>query len=537
MLRVTWGGVGVRPEDRERVEVEVVSRVMERLGRDPASIERALFDTLYEERRRLETDPAASPADAAFYDAIHAQAVRADPERQREILREVVWAFTREVSGRFDPTVYLLATKVVPPALDVLLNTMSPMRLLGSLPGGARLDDQVHILGEVERLKALARIGTIVMVPTHASNLDSVLMGYAIFRMGLPPFLYGAGLNLFSNKVIGFFLRHLGAYKVDRRRTAPVYQEVLKTYAGCTMEAGYHNLFFPGGSRSRSGAVESRLETGLLGMALNAYIHNLLARRPRPDVFVVPVTINYQLVLEAESLIEDHLKETGRSRYIIEDDEFSRPRRLLDFVNRLFALHSTVHIVVGTPLDVFGNEVDGHGHSLDPRGRPVDRTRYVLSGGQPGFDSQRDEEYTRELAAAVVESFHRNTVLKSVNLACDVVFRLLRERNPGMDLYRLLRTGGAQPSFPLTEVYARLEDTLARVRALEAKGCLRLDETLARGDSLAVLAEALAHLGAYHRRPAMVRRGDRLFHEDRNLLLYYGNRLARHAAIRGNRWQ
>lgn len=49
------------PEDRERVEVEVVHRVMERLGRHPASIERALFDTLYEERRRLETDPAASP--------------------------------------------------------------------------------------------------------------------------------------------------------------------------------------------------------------------------------------------------------------------------------------------------------------------------------------------------------------------------------------------------------------------------------------------------------------------------------------------
>ncbi len=521
------------PEDRDRVEVEVVHRVMERLGRDPASVERALFDTLYEERRRLETDLAATPAEAAFYDRLHAEAVRAGPDRQREALREVVWAFTREVSGRFDPTVYWLATKVVPPALDLLLNTMSPIRLLGSFPGGARLDDQVHVTGEVERLKALARAGTIVMTPTHTSNLDSILVAYAIFRMGLPPFTYGAGRNLFSNKPIGFFMHHLGAYQVDRRKKADVYKDVLKTYAGCTIEAGRHNLFFPGGTRSRSGAVERRLKMGLLGMGLDAYIHNLQAGRPRPDVFVVPVTINYQLVLEAETLIEDHLKETGRSRYIIEDDEFSRPRRILDFLNKLLSLHSSVHIVVGRPLDVFGNEVDAEGRSLDPRGRPVDRTRYVLSGGRPAFDRQRDEEYTRELAAAVVASFHRDTVSKSVNLASDVVFRLLRERNPGLDLYRLLRTGGAEPSFPLTDVYARLEDTLARLRDLAAKGLLRLDETLARGDPVAILGEALAHLGSYHRRPAMVRRGDRLFHEDRNLLLYYGNRLAGHAAMGG----
>jgi len=39
------------------------------------------------------------------------------------------------------------------------------------------------------------------------------------------------------------------------------------------------------------------------------------------------------------------------------------------------------------------------------------------------------------------------------------------------------------------------------------------------------VGDALAHLKSYHRRPALIRRGDRLFHEDRNLLLYYHNRL------------
>ena len=40
--------------------------------------------------------------------------------------------------------------------------------------------------------------------------------------------------------------------------------------------------------------------------------------------------------------------------------------------------------------------------------------------------------------------------------------------------------------------------------------------------------DALVHLSSYHRRPAVERRGDRLFHVDRNLLLYYRNRLAGH---------
>ena len=54
---------------------------------------------------------------------------------------------------------------------------------------------------------------------------------------------------------------------------------------------------------------------------------------------------------------------------------------------------------------------------------------------------------------------------------------------------------------------------------------LRLDDSLKRKDTGAIVGDALAHLKSYHRRPALVRRGDRLFHVDRNLLLYYHNRL------------
>jgi glycerol-3-phosphate O-acyltransferase len=518
----------VLSRDKQRVLADVVHRVLAHYGSEPLAVEHTIYDTIYEERRRLEGERrrATTRSQSAFYESIYGEAQRASPERQRTLLEQLVHSFAEEVSGHFDPRIYAVATRALPPALNVLLNAASPLRLLSALPSGfSDLDDQLSIEGEVEALKKMASMGTTVLVPTHVSNLDSIIIGYALHRMGLPPYIYGAGLNLFHNKLIGFFMHNLGAYKVDRQKKAGLYKQVLKTYAGCSIEAGYHNLFFPGGTRSRSGRVEDHLKLGLLGMGLDAYIHNLQAAKPKPDVFVVPCTLNYQLVLEAETLIDDHLKDVGKSRYIIEDDEFSQPRRILDFVQKLFSLHSKIHVVISRSLDVFGNEVDLDGFSRDSRGRRVDRTRYVELDGAPAVHGQRDAEYTRELARAVGTSYRRDTVLNSTNVLAFAVFRLLKTKNPELDLYRLLRSGGREASFATTEVYDRLDRLLVELRALATKGIVRLDNIVLSRDTVTVVGDALAHLASYHRRPAVVRRGDRLFHEDRNLLFYYQNRI------------
>ena len=518
----------MKVEDKDRVGVEVTQRVLDHWTKDADAAEHALFDTIYEERRRLEKEKKRSRAkkEGAFYNRIYSEALKVSPERHKELLKEIIGFFVEEVTGHFDPRVYELATRVVPPALSVLLNTVSPLRLLETIQGSDPLVDQLEIGGEVDALKNAAKLGTTILVPTHSSNLDSILVGFSLYRIGLPPYTYGAGLNLFSNKLMSFFMHNLGAYKVDRRKKAAVYKDVLKTYAGVSMEMDYHNLFFPGGTRSRSGAVEKKLKMGLLGMGLDAYIHNLVAKRERPDIFVVPCTINYQLVLEAETLIGDHLKEVGKSRYIIEDDEFSKPKRIFDWVQKLFSLHSRIHLIVSKPLDVFGNQVDEQGVSRDDRGRPVERTRYVLQDGKPSFDRQRDHEYTRELGRSIVEAYHRDTVIKSTNLVSMAVFDLLRNRCPDMDLYRLLRTGGPEESFSLQEVHNRVAAAIEVARNLRQQGKVRLCESVGEKDTVAVVSEALAHLGSYHRRPALSRRGDRLFHDDRNLLLYYQNRLS-----------
>ena len=75
----------------------------------------------------------------------------------------------------------------------------------------------------------------------------------------------------------------------------PLYKRVLKEYATMTLELGYDNLFFPGGTRSRSGAIERYLKLGLAGVGVRSYVNNLRNGRASPNIYFVPVTLSFSV--------------------------------------------------------------------------------------------------------------------------------------------------------------------------------------------------------------------------------------------------
>jgi len=86
--------------------------------------------------------------------------------------------FAEEVLGHFNEAIYRVATRVLPVGLNLLLNTLSPLKLLRNFPGGfSKLDDQILLEGHDVDFQNLAKQGTTILVPTHASNLDSLLIG------------------------------------------------------------------------------------------------------------------------------------------------------------------------------------------------------------------------------------------------------------------------------------------------------------------------------------------------------------------------
>ena len=529
----------MRLQDAERAKQAAAARVVESyLARERGEhrLEVLINDTLYHEQRRLDRENRKDPvvrADVSFYRGVRRALARANASELEALVSRMASRFANEIAGHFDERVYRVATTLVPAGLSMLLSASEPHKLasLTSLMSlRSALSEHLQIQGAVDQVRALMSRGTLVVVPTHSSHLDSIALGYAVYLLGMPPLLYGAGLNLFKNPLISFFMQNLGAYRVDRKKNASLYKDVLKEYATATLELGYNNLFFPGGTRSRSGAVEQKLKKGLLGTAMTAYVRNLQAKKPNPNLYFVPCTISYKLVLEAETLIDDYLKEVGKSRYIIEDDEFSKPRRILNFLRSLVSLDSRVVITFGEVLDIVGNRVDFDGTSRDARGRPIDPVSYVRCDGQPVHDPQRDSQYTGEVANAVAGAFLRDNVLMSTHVVAYALLTLLRRHNPGLDLYRLLRTGGVQPALP-AGLIADEVDSIRKALRDQPHGP-RLSPELLQPDALAIVDDALRYFSTYHSEPAAVRDGERVQHRDRNLLYYYGNRL-RHYGLAG----
>jgi glycerol-3-phosphate O-acyltransferase len=515
--------------ERDDIVREVVRRMEDRCVEEKLQLDYVLNEVAYEEIRRLEQqrDDEARESLGFWKGSVRRIGKMSEHER-KELFRTISERMAKDIAGNFDPRVYAIATRAVP---HMLTGIMKP----GSLPddlmhlgsGHMPVDDLLRVEGSTDHVRELGKRGTLVFVPTHSSNLDSVALGYALMRENLPPVVYGAGKNLFTNPIISFFMHNLGAYRVDRRVRAVLYKDALKTYSTVMIERGYHSLFFPGGTRSRSGMVEKRLKLGLAGTAVEAFARNRTRGLHRP-VFFVPTTINYGLVLEAESLVEDWLKESGRARYIIEDDEFSQIDRWVAFFRKLQQSESACVIRFGPPIDPFGNRVDREGRSQAIDGRTLDAGSYVMRRGVACLDARRDAAYTRELGQVIAESYGRETVLMATQIVSHVLFRRLVKETPGVDLFGRLRHRG-EIGMRREALHAELGVVLDRLRAMADRGEVHLSERARTWQPDKLVDRVIQAFVGYHRKTILTEQDGTVVIEDPTLCLYYQNRLNAYA--------
>lgn len=480
-----------------------------------------LADTVYIERQRFEEGQAkdASP----HYQNLLQSASRALQHGRESMLATImnlVDSYAREIHTHFSDTTFSLTKKILPGALTRLLTASQPTQLFG-----ADFDptSRIQVQGNISTIKELEKNHTLVFTPTHLSNLDSPLIGYGLSAVGLSPVLYGAGLNLFSNPFMAFFMSRLGAYTVDRRKKNRLYKDVLKDYSAETLSKGYHSLFYPGGTRSRTGKLESSLKKGLLGTLLQAWQDNIQNGKKNGEILVVPCTLSCSLVLEAETLIEDSLVEVGKSRYIIMDDEFSETRTIAAYARKVLNLDSSVFLRFGEPLDCLGNIVNSKGISLDSRGKEINRLEYICDkAGNLVVDSQRDQQYTNRLAASIVRSFKKNNIILPTHIAACAAWKLLEKRYPRLDPVQKALLKKEERIFSRTELLKAIDCIQSQVLALVEKGecCAEIPR-----NPLETGRIALERFASFHRKHAFQFVASEHILVNAKLALYYGNRL------------
>ena len=516
----------------------VINETVNRLTDNGSSHQDLIEDlelTLFLERNRIRTNPwKVDPEDEEeFWSDVKAQLLSLSQatddvieQSTSTMVESIVSRYADEISGNFKQSSYRLARGIITFGFARLLNAARIKGPKALWSGQLDLPDKIQVTGEIEQLRALAKVGTVVMVPTHFSNLDSALIGWVIQYLGLPAFIYGAGLNLFNIGIFAYFMNSLGAYKVDRRKKNLLYLETLKSYSTEALKYGCHSLFFPGGTRSRSGRIEDKLKMGLLSTAIEAQRCNFLdPNHSNTKIFIVPVVLNYHFVLEAPLLIHQFLEQQGQEKYYVEKDEFTNSYKILKFLVKFFTKGSNISVSIGKALDPIGNYVDHEGNSVDTSGRFIDTSDYFRSFGKITEDFQRDTEYTNMLGKRIVEEFHKINRVFSSHLVAFVAFQILKKRHLKMDLFDFLRIPPEDMAIDSDFFLEQFIKVRNRVFQLRDQGDLQIANHL-EGSPEEVVIHGLENVGMYHaKRPLLKGKRGEIISQDLFTLYYYHNRM------------
>ena len=247
----------------------------------------------------------------------------------------------------------------------------------------------------------LPKDAIVVYLMNHRSNADYVLVGYVLSGQVAISYAVGEWARTFP---LEYIFKSFGAYFIRRKYREKLYHTVLERYVQLITRNGVTQGIFLEGGLSRDGKL-GKAKIGLLDYVLG------VARDPemRKRLYIVPVAINYDRVLEDRSLLRELDAREGRTR---------PPRRaqLMEvlryvwwntarLVARKWKRYGRAAVVIGEPFAV--------APWLDEQDR--------LTGGL--FAIERPERLSRvqALSDSVLEKIAAIIPVTSVTLACAAV--------------------------------------------------------------------------------------------------------------------
>jgi glycerol-3-phosphate O-acyltransferase len=268
----------------EPIDLKAFVREANGLG-ESALVRRLTYAVLrrLERERRSVTGPAEKAPERVRQEIVRSPRLRAviddliDEQNSRYAVTARANDMLRELQATPDRTTIK--------GLEVLFD-----RLFQRIYAGVEVDRS-----DIDRLRAAAHDATLVLLPSHKSHVDYLILSYIFNQQNLPLPLIAAGdtLNFFP---AGAILRRGGAFFIRRSfRGDRLYAAVVDAYVRRLLRDGYPIELFLEGGRSRTG----KLLPPKFGM-LNMIIDAALAVPERQTLFV-PVSIGYEQVLEAKS--------------------------------------------------------------------------------------------------------------------------------------------------------------------------------------------------------------------------------------------
>nr|WP_090339822.1 glycerol-3-phosphate 1-O-acyltransferase [Mycolicibacterium malmesburyense]CRL68414.1 glycerol-3-phosphate O-acyltransferase [Mycolicibacterium malmesburyense] len=144
---------------------------------------------------------------------------------------------------------------------------------------------------EVESMRRNLENHPAVLLFSHRSYLDGVIVPVAMQENRLPPVHTFAGINL-SFGFMGPLMRHSGVIFLRRKLDDPLYKYVLRQFVGYIVEKRFNLSWSIEGTRSRTGKMLPP-KLGLLAYVADAYLDGR-----SEDILLQPVSISFDQLHE-----------------------------------------------------------------------------------------------------------------------------------------------------------------------------------------------------------------------------------------------
>lgn len=258
--------------------------------KDDALVRRMTYTLLrrLERERRAVVGPTKKPADRLREEVVRSPKLQkvitdmaGEGEAERRVLTWRAYAMVREMEAALD----MNAIAGIDKGFDAVLSRMY---------SGLEVDEE-----GLARVRAAAKDGTLVLLPSHKSHIDYMILSQIFYRNHLPPPIVAAGDNL-SFFPLGPVFRRAGAFFIRRNFHGDrLYGAVVDAYMRRLVKDGFTLEFFLEGGRSRTGKLLPP-KVGLLSLVVDAAL-GVTAKK----VHFVPISIGYERVVEEEEFVRE----------------------------------------------------------------------------------------------------------------------------------------------------------------------------------------------------------------------------------------
>ncbi|XP_070843672.1 dihydroxyacetone phosphate acyltransferase [Chaetodon trifascialis] len=241
----------------------------------------------------------------------------------------------------------------------------------------------------IQRLQQAIQEHPVVLLPSHRSYMDFLLMSYILYTYDLALPVIAAGMDFMGMKFVGEMLRMSGAFFIRRSFGGDkLYWSVFSEYVKTMLKNGFAPVeFFLEGTRSRtSKSLTPKL--GLLNIVMDPFLKGDVF-----DVCLVPVSISYERILE-EALYARELLGVPKPKE--STSGLFKARKVLS------EDYGSIHVYFGQPVSVRSlaeDKVNRSQFNLVPRHIPTRPSKDIHS-------------FVNDSAYGLVRAQEENMVLK-----------------------------------------------------------------------------------------------------------------------------